>query len=139
MEKVDNISEEIAILLRAFNDSIKSIALLDYETRFLYVNDIFQHRCGYGKEELLGNKVSLLKSGQHDTEFYKQLWDRVNTNQMYQAVFTNKNKAGTFYHDEQTIIPIGEAGKEQHFLVVGKDISNAIASELNSMSYESIE
>ncbi len=138
MEKVDNVSKEVENLLKAFNGSIKSIALLDFEARFLYVNEIFQHRCGYSKEELLGKKVTMLKSGKHDDAFYKALWDELNTNQIYQAVFTNKNKSGTLYCDEQTIIPIGEVGSSQNFLVVGKDISQTITSELNNMAYSEI-
>jgi PAS domain S-box-containing protein len=136
MKELKGLTKDLQAFISTFDHSIKSIALLDFKTRFLYINEMYQSRSGYNKKELLGKKVSMLKSGIHDNLFYEKLWKTLDQNEIYQANFTNKNKEGSLYSDEQTIIPIGEKGKSQHYLIIGKDISQSISDELNQFIKE---
>lgn len=132
MNEFESLSQDIQNMIEVFGRSIKSIALLDYKARYLYTNEMYQERSGYTKEELLGRKVSLLKSGIHGKDFYEKLWDTLEHNEVYHAKFTNKNKKGSYYSDEQMIIPIGEKGITQNYLIIGKDISQSISEELSN-------
>ena len=117
---------------------MKDIAIIDSKSRFVYANESYLNRAGYDKEELLGQKVSILKSGYHDDSFYKELWSTLNNNKNFNAIFTNKNKNGTLYHEEQTIIPIGEMSDYQNFLVIGVDSTSTIIQELDSLCLQDI-
>lgn len=131
-----NIPNEIMVMNQLFENSIKDIAVIDNNSIFLYANESYLNRTGYTKVELLGKKASILKSGFHDKEFYDDLWKTLNSNKNFTAIFTNKNKNGSLYYEEQTIITIAESGESQSFLVIGVDSCDTITSELNSLCNE---
>lgn len=126
------------VIIELFENSIKDIAILDKDANFIYANESYLNRTGYTKEELIGQNAAILKSGKHNTVFYKNLWTSLSNNQNFNAVFTNKNKNGTLYYEEQIIIPITEVGEEQTYLVIGKDSSSEIVEQLNSICQQDI-
>lgn len=133
-----DIPKEALLIKELFESSMKDIAILDSNARFLYMNESYLNRTGYSKKELLGKKASILKSGFHDDSFYDALWKALKTHNNFNAVFTNKNKNGVLYHEEQTIIPIGQTEDSQTFLVVGTDCCSVINDELNALCVQDI-
>lgn len=131
-------TKDIELFLQLFNNSIKDIAIIDEECRFVYANQSYLDRTGYDKDELIGKRANILKSGYHDDSFYKKLWDNLNANKNFNAIFTNKNKNGTLYYEEQTIIPMGEVGENKHYLVIGVDSACDIADQLNNLCMQDI-
>ncbi|RMF02811.1 MAG: PAS domain S-box protein [Chloroflexi bacterium] len=90
-----------------------------------YVNPAFERLTGYSKQEALGNTPRILKSGRHDEQFYKNLWDTILSGRPFRAVLTNRKKNGELYYEEKTITPIKDTGGQiTHFVSTGKDITN---------------
>jgi diguanylate cyclase (GGDEF)-like protein/PAS domain S-box-containing protein len=88
------------------------------------VNDKFLEVSGYTKNELLGRKHSILKSGIHDNAFYESLWSTISAGQVWQGEICNRKKTGEEYWVSSTIVPfINEIGKVERFISIRTDIT----------------
>lgn len=95
-----------------------------------YVNAAFEKLTGYAAAEAIGRHPSLLKSGEHDGVFYARLWAALKQGRSFRAVFINRNKSGSLYHEEKTVSPIRDrAGRITHFVSVGRNVNARIATE----------
>jgi len=89
-----------------------------------YVNPAFEETTGYGRQEVLGRRPDILKSGVHDKAFYEHLWKTILDGKPYRGTIVNKKKDGQKYWCEQTITPMkDDAGEITHFVSVLKDIT----------------
>jgi sigma-B regulation protein RsbU (phosphoserine phosphatase) len=92
-----------------------------------YVNSGFENITGYAREEVLGSKPSVLNSGEHGEEFFRDLWTTLLAGRVFRGTIINRRKNGERYCSEQTITPIKHAtGDISHFVSVGKDITHVI-------------
>ena len=57
-----------------------------------YVNPAFEASTGYSRAEAIGKKPSIVKSGQHDSAFYKNLWQTILGGEVFRDVFVNRAK-----------------------------------------------
>jgi len=96
---------------------------------------------------VLGQKPSVLKSGEHNAEFYRDLWSKLISGDSFQGTIINRKKSGELFWSEQTITPIkDQAGVTTHFVSVLKDMTAlrkvqkqefhmALARELQQLYY----
>lgn len=111
-------------LSMAMEQIADSVVITDRSGRVEYVNPAFKRLTGYSSEEILGGKLSVLKSGQHGDDFYRTLWERINAGEIFSDIFINRKKDGSIYHEQKTITPLKEAqGDITHFISTGKDIT----------------
>jgi len=111
-------------LARAVDQTGDSILITDNRGIIEYVNPAFEKITGYSLGEVLGRKPSVLKSGQHDAEFYRDLWGKLISGDPFQGTIINRKKSGELFWSEQTITPIkDEAGAPTHFVSVLKDMT----------------
>ncbi|MCB0167551.1 MAG: GAF domain-containing protein [Anaerolineae bacterium] len=95
-----------------------------------YVNPAFTQLTGFTGTDVIGKTPRILKSDQHQKEFYQQMWDTINAGQVFREVVINKKKNGTLFYEEQTITPIKDAeGRVTHFVSTGKDITERRLAE----------
>lgn len=95
-----------------------------------YVNPAFERSTGYSRDEAIGRKAAILKSGEHDQAFYKDLWDTILSGATFQHVVCNRKKTEELYYEEKTISPIRDfRGEITHFVSTGKDITGRIRAE----------
>lgn len=96
-----------------------------------YANSRFLHNSGYTKEELIGQKINILKSGVHSKEEYKELWSTILSGNTWKGMICNKKKTGEPFWEKATISPIiNESGKITHFIGMKEDISLQRKAEL---------
>ncbi len=74
-----------------------AVVITDEEGNILEVNDAFCKITGYSKEEAIGNNPRILKSGYHDSEFYKSMWESILTKGYWSGEIINKRKNGEIY------------------------------------------
>ena len=119
-----------AILLEAIQQTEEAFFLTDTEGIVLYVNPAFEKLTGYSAAEVLGGKPSILKSGEHPPEFYKELWETIKTGRHWSGRLVNRHKSGALYTEEVRISPItGPDGRIKSFLAVRHDIVREIQLE----------
>jgi diguanylate cyclase (GGDEF)-like protein/PAS domain S-box-containing protein len=117
-------------LSSAVEQTADSVIITDKEGMIQYVNSAFEKTTGYTRDEAIGKKANLVKSGAHDTAFYQLLWDTIRRGESFRAIFSNRRKDGTLYHEEKTITPLKDStGKITRFVSTGKDISDRMRAE----------
>lgn len=128
-EKLETIQSEMKVIVQAIEQTNEMVRITDKDAIITYVNDAVITETGYTKEELIGQKSSIFKSGKQDESFYKNLWDTVLFGNIYKNVIINKRKDGTLYHEEQTITPVFDEQNNLSFVSTGHDISERIEVE----------
>ncbi|AEB12027.1 sensor domain-containing protein [Marinithermus hydrothermalis] len=111
------------VIERAVEASPDWIVVTDAEGGIVYVNDAVCRISGYAREELLGRKMSIFRSGYHDPGFYAKLWEAVRAGRSFQAVFVNRRKDGKRFYLDQTIVPVMRNGAVHRIVGVAKDVT----------------
>jgi PAS domain S-box-containing protein len=116
----------VLLLSQAVEQTADSVILTDSGGRIEYVNPAFEATTGYTREEAVGSTPRLLKSGQHDEEFYTGMWKVLLRGEPYRGTLINSRKNGERYWAEQTITPMKDPhGHITHFVSVLKDVTEA--------------
>lgn len=83
-----------------------------------YVNDQFCNISKYNESELIGAPHSIVNSGYHDREYFKDLWKTIGRGKVWQGNILNEAKDGSKYWVATTIVPIIEQGKVKEYFSV---------------------
>ncbi len=117
-------------LATAVEQSGESIVITDSDGAPTYVNQAFERTTGYSRDEVLGKSMSMLQSGEHDAEFYSDLWQTVAGGATWTGQFTNKRKDGTAYQESATISPVRDStDNTTKYIKVSRDITERIRLE----------
>ncbi|MFQ5701712.1 MAG: PAS domain S-box protein, partial [Acidobacteriota bacterium] len=131
---------ELQHLATAVDQASDAILITDTDGTIQYVNPAFERISGYGHEEVIGRKPSLLKSGKHDREFYRELWETINRGEVWTGRSINRRKDGSLYEEDSTISPVVDAcGKIINFVAVKRDVTERVALEARLRESEKIE
>lgn len=129
--------QQIKQLSSVVEQTADCVVITDREGDIQYVNAAFEKETGYSREEALGKTSRILKSGKHDLQFYKELWETILSGRVFKAVFTNKNKNGKLFYEQKTITPLKDAnGNITHFVSTAKNITEQVIAEEALISSE---
>ncbi|HKK06646.1 MAG TPA: EAL domain-containing protein [Gammaproteobacteria bacterium] len=117
-------------LSRAIMQIADSVFVTDRDGRIEFVNPAFEALTHYKAGEAIGQTPRLLCSGEHDPDFYRDMWETVLQGQVYRGVVINRRKEGDIFYEQKTISPVkDERGAVTHFVSTGQDISGRILAE----------
>jgi len=106
--KKAEIAQSIAAI--AF-ESQSGILITDADGIILRVNQAFSRVTGFGADEIIGKKTTLLKSGRHDPTFYQHMWRCLKEKSYWQGEIWNRRKNGQIYAELLTITAISMPDK----------------------------
>ncbi len=116
--------EKLSMLKQAFIQSPSPIVITDLEGYIDFLNPAFCKVTGYSADEIIGKKLSILKSGYHSKTFYRNLWDTILAGNQWRGEFKNKRKNGKIYWEFASISGLrNEKGIITNYLKVGEDIT----------------
>jgi PAS domain S-box-containing protein len=122
--------EERERLSVAIDQTAETVLVTDAEGRIQYVNPAFEQISGYMRAEVVGETPRILKSGEHDEAFYKEMWDTLSRGDAWRGRLVNKNKDGTLYTAEASISPVKTAsGETVSYVAVQRDITEELKLE----------
>lgn len=128
MDSEQTEDNEYELRYREFEQAVEqaghSIVITDTEGTIEYVNPAFERITGYTREEVLGTNPRILKSDEHDEEFYEQLWNTILAGEVWHAEIVNEGKDGDRIIVNQTIAPILDSvGEPERFVAINHDIT----------------
>ena len=111
-------------LSKATEQSPTIVIITTIDGTIEYVNPKFTEVTGYTFDEVKNKNPRILKSGEHDDSFYKELWNTISAGKEWKGEFHNKKKNGEFYWENALIFPIfNEAGEIIYYASVKEDIT----------------
>ncbi|MDP3944261.1 MAG: PAS domain S-box protein [Lutibacter sp.] len=115
---------EIKKLTIAIEQSPIAMVITNIDSSIQYVSPAFQKITGYSKEEVIGKKTSLLKSGKTSTATYQNLWTTISAGEIWKGEWVNKKKNGDLYWESISITPIKDENKLiTGYLAIKEDIT----------------
>lgn len=84
----------------------EGVMITDLNSRIIDVNPAFEFVTGYKKEEVVGRKPDVLRSGVHGIAFYKKMWRDIDQYGEWQGEIWNRRKTGDIYPEWLKIIRI---------------------------------
>lgn len=93
-------------LVKALDNSEGIILITDADGTIEFVNKSFERIYGYAKEEVIGKKPSIIRSGFHSKAFYDELWNTIKNGNNWNGDFVNRTKDGTIVSEEASVSPV---------------------------------
>ena len=90
-------------------DNSSLVSKTDTRGIITYVNDTFAKLSGYTKEELLGKSHNIVKHPDMPSSIFKEMWETIQSKQVWRGVIKNRKKNGDTYYVRSTISPIVDA------------------------------
>lgn len=122
--------KKLRLVETVFDSTAEGILIADAHGDIVDVNRAFTDILGYSREEVLGQKPSLWKSGRHDRAFYQLMWTSLVQMGMWSGEIWNRRKDGTIFPEWLTINVVkNKAGKLANYVAVFADITHIKQSE----------
>ena len=116
--------EVVHQLSKAVERTTDAVFITDATAAIEYVNPAFEATTGYSRDEAIGQRPSILKSGRNEPGYYERLWKAILAGEVHSGALVNRKKNGELFHAEQTITPIrDEAGNLSNFVSVMRDVT----------------
>jgi diguanylate cyclase (GGDEF)-like protein/PAS domain S-box-containing protein len=121
---------QLKLAAKVFEQSQEGFMITDARRRILKVNPAFTAITGYSEQEACGKSASMLSSGRHDKEFYRNLWETIRTQNFWQGEIWNRRKNGEIYPELLNISVVRDnSGNVSEYVGVFADITQLKASE----------
>ena len=125
-----DISERLATETRlrlaasVFENAREGILITDPDAVIIDVNQAFTRLTGYSREESIGRKPNLLRSGHHDGTFYADLWRQLKSQNYWQGELWNRRKNGELFAELLNIAGVvDDRGVLTHYVATFTDIT----------------
>jgi nitrogen fixation negative regulator NifL len=116
-------SDDSLFLEAAFVAAADAVLITDEKGTIRWINPAFTTMTGWSAEEAIGQRPSLLKSGQHEPQFYRDLWSTIRGGRTWRGQIVNRRKDGSRYTEQQTITPVIDGGEIRGYVAVKQDVS----------------
>jgi diguanylate cyclase (GGDEF)-like protein/PAS domain S-box-containing protein len=121
---------KLQLAAKVFEQSHEGITITDAQGNIVLINQAFSTITGYSEAEAIGQNPRILSSGRQDPEFYRAMWESVNTQGQWQGEVWNRRKDGRVYPELLSISRVLDAdGTLTNYIGVFNDITQHKAAE----------
>jgi len=132
--------EARACLATAIEQAAETIVITDTDGTIQYVNPAFEKLSGYSREEAIGKNPRILKSGRHDQDFYRAMWDTLTRGEVWTGNVINERKDGKIFEEVAVISPVRDAsGKIVNYVAVKRDVTQEMQMEAQIRQAQKME
>ena len=122
--------DELQLASMVYNNSSEAMMITDERNRIIAINPAFTEVTGYTLDEVSGRNPGLLKSGKHDADFYRNLWNDVKTRGIWHGQIWNRRKSGETYPEWLTINTIyNPDGSVHRHVALFSDITDKVRTD----------
>ncbi|WP_066384359.1 MFS transporter [Neobacillus mesonae] len=114
--------DKLDVSSKIVNHAGEGIMLTDSSGIIQKVNPAFTRITGFSQEEVIGKTPSVLQSGEHDKQFYEQMWSQLMSEDYWEGAIWNKRKNKEIYKEWLTITAIkDDSGETKHYVGLFKE------------------
>ena len=118
------VDEALHLAASVFTHAREGIMITDAGGVIVDVNDAFAWITGYTREDAVGQKPSILRSGRHDAEFYAAMWRALTADGYWNGEIWNRRKDGRVYAEMLTISAVQDpGGRTMNYVALFSDIT----------------
>jgi PAS domain S-box-containing protein len=100
------------------------VSISDLQGNITYANQQFCKISGYSEAELMGKNHRIVKSDEHPSAVFDDMWHTISQGQVWHGNVKNRKKDGSFYWVSATIVPLhGPDGMVQQYIGIRTDIT----------------
>lgn len=122
--------EQVRMLSHAVEQSPTEIVITDTQGQIVYANPMFTTNTGYSQNEAMGSRTNLVRSGEMNNTFYRDLWQTIKEGHSWRGEIINQKKSGEKFWQLMAISPVrDDDGEITHYLAVKEDISRQKKAE----------
>jgi diguanylate cyclase (GGDEF)-like protein/PAS domain S-box-containing protein len=96
-------ADELRLAALVYQHSSEAMAVTDADNRIIAINPAFTRLTGYAADEVIGHNPRILKSGHHDSAFYKAIWASLLATGRWQGEIWNRHKNGGVFAESLSI------------------------------------
>ena len=134
------VEQERERLLAAIEQAGEAIVITDPGGCIQYVNPAFEKTTGYRRSEVVGQNPRILKSGQQDDAFYRNMWTTISAGRTWQGRLVNRRKDGSLYTESATISAVCDStGRILNYVAVKRDITERLELEAQFQQAQKME
>ncbi len=112
LDEREQTRHQLQLASKVMQNTPDAIIVTDKDTRILSANPAFIRNTGFSAKRLLGSKITLLKSGYHDSQFYAQMWDQIKHTGAWEGEVWNRDRQGTIKPEWLNIIALHNRNRE---------------------------
>ena len=131
IEEIKQAEQKLKFAASVFTHAREGIMITADDGTIIDINEAFCLITGYCREEVLGNKPSLLKSGRHDKEFYAALWrSLIEKDHWYGEIWNRRKNGGVFPMIETISAMYDTLNNTRQYVALFSDITRLKEHEL---------
>ena len=116
--------DNLMLAASVFTSAKEGITITDKNANIIDVNEAFSQITGYQKHEVLGKNPRILQSGRHTPDFYKAIWESLNSIGYWSGEIWNRHKNGSLIAEMLTISAVkNDEGEVLHYVALFADIT----------------
>lgn len=130
--------EKLQLAASVFSNSYDGVMIADARNLIVDVNPAFTRITGYSRDEIVGQSPGMLSSQRQPPEFYRAMWQSLQTRDFWQGEIWNRRKSGEVYAERLSISVVRDKQQAiRHYIGVFTDISQIKSheAELNQIAH----
>lgn len=117
-------------------DKSAIVSKTDKEGVITYVNDAFCTISGFSRDEVIGEKHSIVSHKDTPQQLFKELWETISSGEMWQGIIKNRCKNGSSYYIKTAIKPIfNPQGEVVEYIALYNDITEVMNPKKQLFDY----
>jgi len=117
-------------------DKSAIVSKTDKEGIITYVNDAFCTISGFSRNEVIGQKHSIVRHKDTPQQLFKELWETISNGEMWQGIIKNRCKNGSSYYIKTAIKPIlNPQGEVIEYIALYNDITEVMNPKKQLFDY----
>ncbi|RXJ57996.1 GGDEF and EAL domain-containing protein [Candidatus Marinarcus aquaticus] len=122
--------EQLSLSKEIIENVSEAIVVTTIDARIIDINPAYTRITGFKKEQMVGKNPSVLKSGRHSKEFYKEMWESLHTKGSWSGEIWDRKKTGEIFPKMLYINTIYDRYKQPKYYVgIFQDITHIKENE----------